>query len=70
MASGISIAAPARTTTAAPRAMTVRAQAEEKRKTDDDIARRALALAEDSVDKALDFIREVMPVKFMLHMKW
>ena len=63
MSSSISTVAPARTTT-------VRAEAQERRKREDEIARQALALAEDSVDKALDFIRKVMPSKFMRHMKW
>ena len=69
MSSSISTAAPAKTTVA-PRPATARAQAEERRKRNDDIARQALTLAEDSVVKALDFIREAMPSKFMHHMKW
>jgi hypothetical protein len=58
------------TTTTAGRPTTVRAQAEERRQRDDDIARQALALAETSVDQAMDLIRNVMPSKFLHHSKW
>ena len=58
------------TTTTAGRPTTVRAQAEERRQRDDDIARQALALAETSVDQAMDLIRNIMPSKFLHHSKW
>jgi hypothetical protein len=52
------------------RTTTVRAQAEERRQRDDEIAREALALAERSVDEAMDYIREQKPNKFLHHSKW
>ena len=61
---------PPTTTTTATRPTTVRAQAQEKRQQDDEIARQALATAETSVDQAMDLIRKVMPNKFMHHSKW
>jgi hypothetical protein len=59
-----------RITTTTARPTTVRARAEEKRIRDDDIARQALLLADKSVDEAMDFIREVMPIKYMQHPQW
>ena len=50
--------------------MTVRAQAEENRKRQDEIARQALILAETSVEDAMEMIRSIMPNKFMHHSKW
>lgn len=66
---------PATTTTAArpiavPKLTTVRAQAEERRQRDDELARQALTLAETSIDQAMDLLRRVMPNKFLHHSKW
>jgi hypothetical protein len=49
---------------------TVRAQAEERRKHEADIARQALNLAETSVHRAMDLIRRSMPTKFLNHCSW
>ena len=52
------------------RPMTVRGQAEERRKRENDIARQALNMAETSVEAAMTFIKNIMPNKFMHHSKW
>ncbi|CAF3948926.1 unnamed protein product [Adineta steineri] len=52
------------------RPLTVRALAEQRREHDNEIAREALALAEKSVDKAMDFLQLKKPNKFLEHSRW
>ncbi|CAF0991868.1 unnamed protein product [Didymodactylos carnosus] len=50
--------------------MTVRAEADEKRQHQREIARQALGLAETNVDRAMDLLRDAMPDKFLAHSSW
>lgn len=54
----------------AKRCQTVDVEAEKRAKIDDDITRTALALAEDSVDAAMDYIQEHLPNKFVQNHTW
>ncbi|CAF1632146.1 unnamed protein product [Adineta ricciae] len=56
--------------TAPKRSLAVDNQSEKKRKINDDIARNALALAEDSVEKAMNYIQHQLPAEFMRNPQW
>lgn len=55
---------------ATKRSLVADKESEKKRKIDDDIARNALALAEDGVDQAMEYIKQQLPSEFIRNPLW
>ncbi|CAF1357023.1 unnamed protein product [Adineta steineri] len=52
------------------RAMTARAQTEQRQQQNKEMARHVLKLAETNVHQAMEYIRQIMPDKFLAHSSW
>ncbi|CAF1320303.1 unnamed protein product [Adineta steineri] len=60
----------ASTSMVSTRAVTIRAQTEQRQQQNKEIARQAFILAETNVYQAMDYIMQVMPEKFLPHSSW